>query len=318
MTDAEHEEARAAQEEEGGRVAREKAVIFDIQRYSVHDGPGIRTVVFFKGCSLRCKWCQNPESLRRSPDLGFLSERCISCKNCEKACPEGAILSGARRIDRLLCTVCGECIETCYSEALRMIGVEVGEEELMEEVSRDRPFYEDSGGGVTLSGGEPLLQIDFVEEFCSRCRQEGISVVVETCGQVPSESFTRVLPLVDLFLYDVKAIDPSLHRAWTGSSNETILSNLGKVGRSGVSVTPRVPVVPSYTALPANLDRIAVHLEGRFPEVHLLSYHRWGESKKTLIDSPELPLDINPPSEEDMESARQIFERRGIVARIGG
>jgi pyruvate formate lyase activating enzyme len=282
-----------------------KAVVFDIQRYSVHDGPGIRTVVFFKGCPLRCQWCQNPESMQRRPELGFLPDRCIGSRNCEKTCPEEATLRGAKRIDRARCTMCGACVETCHAEALRLIGEELAEDELIAEVSRDRPFYEDSAGGVTLSGGEPLLQIDFLEGFCSRCREEGLSLAVETCGAVPFDSFRRILPFVDLILYDVKAIDPSLHKAWTGSNNESILSNLE-------------PIVPSYTALTANLNQIAAHLEGAFPEVHLLPYHRWGESKRELIDSPQPSLQLDPPSEDEMEAPRKIFEGRGILVRIGG
>jgi len=294
------------------------AVIFDIQRYSVHDGPGIRTVVFFKGCPLRCHWCQNPEALQRRPELGFVLERCIDSRNCEKACPEEAILRGEKRVDRARCTMCGACVETCHAEALKLIGEELGEDELITQVSRDRPFYEDSGGGVTLSGGEPLLQVDFLEGFCSRCREEGISLAVETCGAVPFASFQRILPFVDLILYDVKAIDPSLHKAWTGSNNELILSNLERLHRSDVRVIPRIPIVPSYTALPSNLKQIAAHLAGSFPEVHLLPYHRWGESKRELIDSPQPSLQLDPPSEDDMEALRRIFEERGILVRIGG
>jgi pyruvate formate lyase activating enzyme len=199
-----------------------------------------------------------------------------------------------------------------------MIGEELGPDELIDEVSRDRPFYEDSGGGVTLSGGEPLLQIDPVEAFCSRCREEGLSVAVETCGAVPFDSFRRILPLVDLFLYDVKAIDPSLHKAWTGSTNETILSNLEKLGNSGAPVVPRVPIIPGYTARPSNLHQIAERLEGSFPEVHILPYHRLGESKRDLIDSPQPSLDLDPPNREEMESAGEIFERRGLAVRAGG
>jgi len=293
-------------------------VIFDIQRYSVHDGPGIRTVVFFKGCPLRCQWCQNPEALQRFPELGFLLERCIGCRNCEEACPEEAILRETKRVLRDRCTVCGACVETCHAEALRMVGEELGEDALMAEVSRDRPFYEDSGGGVTLSGGEPLLQIDFVEGFSSRCREEGLSVAVETCGAVPFDSFRRILPSVDLILFDVKAIDPFLHKAWTGSGNEAILSNLERLRRSGIPVIPRVPIVPTYTALPDNLNQIAAHLEGSFPEVHLLPYHRWGESKRALIDSSQPSLDLDPPDEEDMAAIGKIFEAKGVVVRIGG
>jgi pyruvate formate lyase activating enzyme len=294
------------------------AVIFDIQRYSVHDGPGIRTVVFFKGCPLRCRWCQNPESWKPTPEIGFLLERCIGCRSCEESCPEGAILSGDKRIDRARCTACGACVETCDSEALRMVGEEWVQAELVREVSRDRPFYEDSGGGVTLSGGEPLLQIDFVEELCSACREEGISVAVETCGAVPFQSFQRILPYVDLILYDVKAIDSALHQAWTGASNERILSNLERLRGSGIRVIPRVPVIPEHTALPSNLCQIAAHLAGSFPEVHLLPYHRWGEAKSDLIDGPKPSLQLDPPCEEEMKATLRIFEERGILPRIGG
>jgi pyruvate formate lyase activating enzyme len=199
-----------------------------------------------------------------------------------------------------------------------MLGEELEEDELIAQVSRDRPFYEDSGGGVTLSGGEPLLQIDFLEAFCSRCREEGLSLALETCGAVPFDSFRRVLPFLDLVLYDVKAVDPAFHKAWTGSNNESILSNLERLRRSDVRVIPRVPIVPSYTALPANLKQIAARLEGAFPEVHLLPYHRWGESKRELIDSSQPALELDPPSQDEMEALREIFEERGILARIGG
>lgn len=295
-----------------------RAVIFDIQRYSIHDGPGIRTVVFFKGCPLRCNWCQNPESWRRAPEVGFVPDRCIGCRHCEEACPEDAILPGNRRIDRARCTACGACVETCHAEALRWVGEPWDTDELLAEVSKDRPFQADSGGGVTLSGGEPLLQIDFAEGFCSRCREEGISVAVETCGAVPFDSLRRVLPSVDLFLYDVKAIDPSLHRAWTGSGNERILSNLEKLRESGIPVIPRVPIVPEHTAMTSNLEQIAVHLEGSFPEVHLLPYHAWGESKRGLVDGEKPPLRLDPPGEDQMKAIGKIFEGRGILVRVGG
>jgi pyruvate formate lyase activating enzyme len=293
-------------------------VIFDIQRYSVHDGPGIRTVVFLKGCPLRCAWCQNPEALQRRPELGFLLERCIESGRCKEVCPEGAVLPGEKRIDRERCTLCGDCVEVCYAEALRMIGREYSLEEVFGEISRDRAFYEDSGGGVTLSGGEPLLQIDFVEELGARCRETDISVVVETCGAVPFDSFERVLPFVDLFLYDVKAIDPTLHEAWTGAKNGMILSNLEKLQQSGARIIPRVPIVPGYTATSSNLNEIATHLQGSFAEVHLLPYHAWGESKRALTDSPQPALNLEPPSREEMEAARGVFEEKGIAVRIGG
>jgi pyruvate formate lyase activating enzyme len=171
---------------------------------------------------------------------------------------------------------------------------------------------------VTLSGGAPLLQIDFLEGFCSRCREEGLSLAVETCGAVPFDSFRRILPFLDLILYDVKAVDPERHKAWTGSSNELILSNLAKLRESEIRIIPRVPIVPEYTALPSNLDQIAAHLEGSFQEVHLLPYHGWGESKRELIDSSKPPLQLDPPSDGEMEAVGKIFEERGILVRVGG
>jgi pyruvate formate lyase activating enzyme len=214
--------------------------------------------------------------------------------------------------------VCGACVDTCYAEALRRVGEEWGKDELIHEVSKDRPFYEDSGGGVTLSGGEPLLQIDFVEEFCSGCREEGLSVAVETSGAVPFDSFRRILPFVDLILYDVKAVDPERHKAWTGSSNQLLLSNLESLRESGIRVIPRVPIVPNHTALASNLHQIASHLEGSFQQVHLLPYHRWGEPKRDLVDSPQPSLHLDPPSEAEMAAIGKIFEERGILVSTGG
>ena len=217
-----------------------KAVIFDVQRYSVHDGPGIRTVVFFKGCPLRCRWCQNPESLHRSSEIGFVPERCIGCRNCEESCPEEAILSGTKRIERARCTVCGACVDTCYAEALRTVGDEWESDALLDEVLRDRAFHEDSGGGVTLSGGEPLLQIDFVEEFCSACRGESVPVAVETCGAVPWTAFEKVLPHVDSFYFDLKAAGDGLHQELVGASAERIFSNAQRLVESA-SITTSSP-----------------------------------------------------------------------------
>ena len=181
-------------------------------------------------------------------------------------------------------------------------------------------FIDDLGKMKTpvllFSGGEPLLQIDFVEEFCSGCREEGLSVAVETCGAVPFDSFRRILPFVDLILYDVKAVDPERHKAWTGSSNQLILSNLESLRESGIRVIPRVPIVPSYTAQASNLSQIASHLEGSFQEVHLLPYHRWGESKRDLIDSPQPTLQLDPPTDEEMEAV--ITDKMTRAARGGG
>ncbi len=284
--------------------------IFDVQRFSIHDGPGIRTLVFMKGCPLRCAWCHNPEGTDAGPVLSFQPDRCIGCDSCLRACPHGAHRKedGLHVLDRGLCEACGECAKECYAGALELVGRDATAEEVLDEVLRDRPFYETSGGGMTLSGGEPVMQMEFTEALLRGAKEEGLHCCVETCGAASLASFERVLPLVDLFLYDIKDTDEARHVEFTGAPLGPIIENLKALHERGARIILRLPLVPGLNdrddhfravaalvkSLPAlrgvgimpyhtlgegKLDRFGLSREGRFrcepPEKELVA--RWGE-----------------------------------------
>lgn len=297
-----------------------RAIIFDIQRYSVHDGPGIRTLVFFKGCPLRCKWCQNPESLRREREIAFFASKCIGCGECAKVCPKGAIvLEDARRIDRRLCDRCGECAEVCYAEALTVVGKEYDVSSLLDIVERDRPFYEQSGGGVTVSGGEPTLQWEFLLDFLRAAKDAGLNTVIETCGAFAWSTFKTLLPYIDIIYFDLKVIDESEHKRLTGVDNKRILANARKAVNADNKVVFRMPLIPTMTATQKNItDTIDFLNELKQEEVHLLPYHKMGESKLQRIASSLESLDVEPLSDEQLAGIKQQFELAGFRVSIGG
>ncbi len=286
-------------------------VLFDIQRYSSHDGPGIRSTVFFKGCGLRCLWCHNPESFRPDKDLMYVPEACIGCGLCEQACASGAhVFDPAHRLDRSLCVRCGACAAACPAEALTCTGKEYTVGEVWEVLERDVPFYRSSGGGVTLSGGEVLLQPGFARDLLRRCREEGLHTAVDTAGFVPWTAFEDVLPFTDLFLYDVKAVTPEIHRQGTGRDNALILENYVRLIRSGARVWVRVPVVPGYSASVDEIRNIAEFLRENEPEcVELLTFHRMAESKYRSLGMTYAMGDTKPPSAEEMEGYRAEMEK---------
>lgn len=260
-----------------------KAFIGDIGRYALHDGPGIRTTVFFKGCPLRCPWCHNPEFLAARPEIAFYDTRCINCRDCLEVCPEGALLPGKTiRIDRTLCTGCGLCARHCPTRALELVGREYDTDALMEVVLRDRFFYESSGGGVTLSGGEPTAQLAFIGTFLKRLKKEKIHTAIETSGFFAWDEFAGLcLDHLDLILFDVKIADRKEHKNITGRDNELILANLGRL----LALRPdrlvvRVPLIPGFTATAKNISALArlfTRLEVR--RLSLLPYHPFGLSK---------------------------------------
>jgi len=276
-----------------------EATVFDIQRYSVHDGPGIRTLVFFKGCPLRCRWCQNPESMDRRQEIAFFANKCIGCGECANVCPRGAIVfEDGRRINRELCDRCGECAKVCYAEALTIIGKQYDVRSLLDIVERDRPFYEQSGGGVTVSGGEPTVQYEFLLEFLRAAKEAGLNTVIETCGAFAWDKFERLLSYLDIVYFDLKVADEEEHRRLTGVGNERILANARKLARSGKEVVFRIPLVPMMTTTERNVsDLIELLHKLEQEEVHLLPYHKMGESKLGI---------------------RGRFEAAGLKISIGG
>jgi pyruvate formate lyase activating enzyme len=300
-----------------------KGVVFNLQHYSIHDGPGIRTTVFLKGCPLKCLWCQNPESQDPNPLLFFTAEKCTGCGTCAEACPNGAIrlIDGKSKTDRERCTWCGKCVSVCPNEARSIIGREMTAEEVFEDLKTDDIFYRNSGGGVTLSGGDPVFQPDFSIAILKLCRSNGIHTALETCGFLEWGRLKDILKQTDLVLYDIKHMDSTRHKAYTGVANELILENAEKIHRDlKLPVFPRVPLIPGYNDSLENLkstaEFIATKLDGD-NMVHILPYHPLGETKYLRMER-KINASVKLPSDRQLETARQIFESAGLSAVIGG
>jgi pyruvate formate lyase activating enzyme len=264
----------------------ERGIIFDVQRFAVHDGPGIRTLVFLKGCPLACQWCSNPESRRFEPDLLFDEAKCIRCWSCVPACPKAALLAGPEgvRTDRMRCGGCGQCVDACCAGARLVKGMDVTAEWVMREVLKDEAFFSGSGGGVTLGGGEPLAQPDFAASILHEAKRRGLHTVVETCGHVPWSAIAQSLPWTDLFLFDLKHVDPAKHHLYTGGDVSIILSNLRRLAATGRPIVIRVPVIPTFNDTATEIAAIANTVAALgLQRVHLLPYHALGQSKYRLL-----------------------------------
>ncbi len=293
--------------------------IFDVKKFSIHDGPGIRTTIFFKGCPLACLWCHNPESQAREPELMFLESRCIGCGACREACGPGAIAADLT-VDTERCTLCGNCVAACYAEAREMVGQEMTVSGVMAEIERDVPFYDESGGGVTFSGGEPLAQPDFLLALLQACREREIHTAVDTCGFAPWQVLDKIRRHVDLFLYDLKLMDEAEHIRYTGVSNKLILKNLEMLAERGHDITLRVPIIPGINDSDEHIRQLGAfaatlpHLK----QVDLLPYHHIAAEKyQRLGKSYESPA-AHPPSDERMAEIVQILQGFGLQVKIGG
>lgn len=291
-----------------------RGIISGIKRMEIHDGDGIRTTVFLKGCPLKCIWCHNPESLSRKIQIAVFHQKCIACGSCNAACPAGAVSLG--KIDRQRCTQCGLCAESCPAGALVRYGEEWEPGPLAKVLAQDAPFFKSSGGGVTLSGGECLAQPEFAEALAKELRQMGIGVYVDTCGFVNRETLDRIIPYTDRFLYDIKAIDPEVHKACTGQENGIILENLRYLSERGCSIEIRYPLIKGYND--GECERIGQFLQDLpgICKIKVLQYHRFAASRYEALGM-ECTLPDTETTPEDVQSAVDILRSFGLNAVNG-
>lgn len=277
-------------------ITLSRGIIFDIVRGSYVDGPGVRTTIFFKGCNLSCTWCHNPEGKAGNMQRLFYADKCVGCGACKSACatPNNCIL-------------CGKCADVCPKSALSICGKEYTAEEIVKEILKDRFFYSDTGG-ATFSGGECMLQLDFLLEILKLCKENGVHTAVDTAGNLPFKSFEKILPFTDMFLYDIKVMDSVAHKRYTGTENSTILSNLAKLLTLGKRVWVRIPVIPEVNATKENMVEVKKFLSAHgYPErVELLPYHTMGENKYRALGYE--PSRFAAPSSKQLSELRNIFE----------
>lgn len=275
-----------------------KAIIFDVQRNSFVDGPGIRTTVFFKGCNLKCAWCHNPESQSAKPQMMFYKDKCTGCGKCKSVCPY--------HLEQ--CELCGKCTIYCPADARMVCGKEHTVDEVLKEVLKDKAFYETSGGGVTFSGGECMLQIDFLVEILKKCKENGIHTAVDTAGHIPFESFEKILPYTDLFLYDIKIFDSQKHKQYVGVSNELILENLKKLFERKAKLWIRIPIIPDVNDSIEEIQKMKDFLKtiGTAEKIELLPYHAMGENKYRAIGKE--PQIFKTPDAENMKRLKEILD----------
>ncbi len=297
-----------------------KGTVFNIQRYAIHDGPGIRTTFFLKGCPLKCYWCHNPEGIKEEVEIIFRMEgRCLNCGDCQDACPQKALKreDGLLLIDEKKCCKCGNCVTVCPTGALEMVGQKMTAKELLNEIEKDSIFYEQSGGGVTFSGGEPFFQPEFLAKVLKLLKERSIHVALDTAGQAPWEHISELLQYVDLFLYDIKHLNPQKHEKGTGLSNELILGNLEKLAGSGVHIIGRFPLIPGFNDEEENIFKTGKYLNTlHINQVHILPFH--GLARGKYKDSASLFKEIVSPTAGDVEKTREIFASCGLKTRIGG
>jgi len=305
------------------RWSQYMGMIFDIKRYAIHDGPGIRTTIFLKGCPLNCLWCHNPEGKAAEQEFMWWKTRCIRCGDCQKACAKNAISfsDDSLILDVTECNYCGACLAVCHSQALELIGKEITVSQLMKEVEKDVAFYDESGGGVTFSGGEPLMQPVFLCSLLKACKEKRIHTAVDTCGYVKPRILLDIGEFADLFLYDVKVIDDNKHVEFTGVSNKLILGNVRKLSDIGHRIIVRSPVVPGVNDEETDISELGAFVSSlkNVEELHVLPYHRAGVEKAKRLKKQQEPLFVShPPSAERLCEIAEKLRDFGLEIQVGG
>jgi pyruvate formate lyase activating enzyme len=302
-------------------MAIKKGTIFDVKKFAVDDGPGIRTTIFLKGCPLHCWWCHNPEGQGTAPELMYRSTRCTGCAECVNICPKDAISCRDKSIsiDRRKCDVCGRCCQTCPTQALTIVGKETSLKEVLKEIDKDLIFYDESEGGLTASGGEPLFQLGFLNALLAECKERNINTAVDTCGYAPHKSIGMISDKVDLFLYDIKMMDRRKHRQYTGVSNKPILENLRGLAQNGSNILVRFPIIPRINDGEDNVNQTAEFLVScQTKNINLLPYHRAGIEKYTGLGRTYKLPEIRSPSDRKLTQIRKELEAFGLRVKIGG
>lgn len=295
--------------------------VFNIQRFSINDGPGIRTTLFLKGCNLRCQWCHNPESYKSKREIQYFEQMCTHCGACIEACQQKAIYrneAGEKVFDRSLCTRCGACVEACPSEALVFVGDLMETDEVMHRILKDADYYKNSGGGLTISGGEPLLQKDFVKEIFAKTKRLGIHNALDTAADVEWSVIEEVLPFIDLVLLDIKVMDHEVHFRHTGVYNHKILQNAKKLAEEDIDIIVRIPVIPGVNATEDNMNQTAEFLSGfkRLVRVELLPYHSLGVEKHNTLGAETQGVEFKEPEDEAMKQFAACFEKHQMNVQI--
>jgi len=297
------------------------ALIFDIKRFAVHDGPGIRTTLFFKGCPLNCLWCHNPEGISTKKEIVWRPQFCIHCEHCINNCPTGALQASQGIIQRneQRCTFCGSCVICCPTASQQLVGQQYTLEELFKRIKKDMLFFKTSNGGVTCSGGEPLMQQEFLKRFLQICQQKKIHTTLDTSGYASKKDFTDIMPFTDVFLFDVKFINDTQHKKYTGVSNTSILNNLESLLEQKKQVIIRFPLVPDITDTKENIVDILGFLDGKsqVKDIHILPFHTVKE-KYEQINKPYTIAHIKTPSINQVQRVKEMFTTRGYHVKIGG